>query len=542
MLDPNYLLHVSEGAEEIGELLHNQIIKRIINRVMLRIGRGDNYILTAVDKWQIENLQHAGYLLEDIQKDISKATKLQEKEIAEAMEEAGVKTLDYDDKVYRDVGLSPVPLAQSPELIRLMQRNYEATMGEWKNYTRTTADEAQRLFLSELDKAYHLVSTGALSYTQALKEVVNNVVSEGVKITYPTGHSDTIETAVLRAVRTGISQASAQIQLVRMNEMDIDLVITSSHLGARLSHHEWQGKIFSRIGRKYPHFETSTGYGTVVGLCGVNCRHSFSPYFEGMDNPFKQYDSEENRKKYEMEQNQRSLERRIRKTKREVIGFKEAVDNCKNEKSKFELDLLYQKKAELLSRQNKAYNDFCNANDLKRLNERLQIAKWDRQQAAAARGAAQRYENAKIPASTIDNINQQGYNRYRKHSNSQLTFKEYKEPMQLKHVRVVMRDMGIDFGKARIKIIRNIELAGSKYYGWTNPNMKEIQLYPDAFTSREELVKTLGHERIHYEQLKLFGPAKNHEELLYLEKGPRFSEDYWWSEYCKRVKYNEKSN
>lgn len=397
MLDPNYLLHVSEGAEEIAEKLHGDIVNRIINRIMLRIGRGEDYLLTAQDKWQLENLQQAGYLLEDIQKDIAKATKLQQSEIAEAMEEAGVKALDYDDKIYRSVGLSPTPLTQSPELIRLMQRNYEATMGEWNNFTRTMADEAQRLFINQLDMAYTLVSTGALSYTQAVKEVLNNIVTDGVVVTYPSGHTDTIETATLRAVRTGISQATAQIQTARMDEMDVDLVITSSHLGARPSHAEWQGKVFSRSGKsdKYPDFVSSTGYGSAGGLSGINCRHSFSCFFEGMDNPFEQYDSEENRKQYEKEQYQRTLERRIRKTKREVMGLKEGVDSAPSEQAKFLADMEYQKKAALLEKQNKAYQEYCKRNKLRPLEERISIAKWDRKQAAAARGAAQRYENAK---------------------------------------------------------------------------------------------------------------------------------------------------
>ena len=124
-------------------------------------------------------------------------------------------------------------------------------------------------------------------------------------------------------------------------------------------------------------------------------RHSFSPYFEGMDNPFEQYDSEENRKQYEKEQRQRALERRIRKTKKETMGLKEGVDSCKDENLKFELDLEYQKKAALLAKQNKAYQEYCKQNNLRPLSDRIQIARWDRQQAAAARGAAKRYENAK---------------------------------------------------------------------------------------------------------------------------------------------------
>ena len=397
MLSPEYLLRVSEGAEEIASELHTDIIRRIVERIMIRLGRGEDYILTQTDVWNLRVLQDAGYLLEDIQREIAKRTKLQEQEIAEAFEESGISALNYDDAIYKAAGLSPVPLTQSPYLMRLMQRNYEATMGEWKNFTRTTAEAAQRAFIDAVDKAYHLTASGAVSYTQSVREAVNEMASSGVIITYPSGRQMTIEAATLMCVRTGIAQATGAIQIARMDEMDVDLVLTTSHLGARPSHAEWQGLVFSRSGKskKYPDFVSSTRYGFVDGLKGANCRHDFSPYFEGMENPFEHYDSEENKKAYEIQQRQRALERRIRDTKRDVMARKTAVDNCKDEKLKFELDMDYQRKAALLAKQNKAYNDFCEQNDLKRLADRISIAKWGREQAAAARGAALRYKEAK---------------------------------------------------------------------------------------------------------------------------------------------------
>ena len=99
---------------------------------MIRLNRGEEYLVTSRDKWQIEVLQEAGYLLEDIQKEIEKRTGEQAQEIAEAFEDAGVKNLEWDDKIYMDAGLSPVPLWQSPYMVRLMQNAYDATFEEWK--------------------------------------------------------------------------------------------------------------------------------------------------------------------------------------------------------------------------------------------------------------------------------------------------------------------------------------------------------------------------------------------------------------------------
>lgn len=402
MLTPDYLLHISEGAEEISSQLHNDIINRIVERVIARIGRGEDYLFTASDKWQIEILQDAGYLLEDIQREIAARTRQQEQEIAVAMENAGVRAIEYDDSVYRAAGLSPTPITESPSMIRIMQRNYAATIGEWKNFTMTTAGAAQRSFINACDKAYQMAMTGAISYTQAVKEAVNEIIQSGATVTYPTGHTDTIETATLRAVRTGIAQATGQIQTARMEEMDWDIVLVSAHLGARsgdggqnpTNHLWWQGKFYSRTGRTphLPLFAETTGYGTVTGLCGANCRHSFGPG-DGVNNPYDidSINKADNAKAEQIQQRQRTLERRIRKTKSEVMGLKTAVDGAKDENLKFELDMEYQRKAALLAKQNRAYNDFCAENNLKRLSDRLQIARWDRQQAAAARGAAQRY-------------------------------------------------------------------------------------------------------------------------------------------------------
>ena len=404
MLDPHYLQQIADGAENIAAQLHEYIIRQIIDRMMIRIGRGESYLLTSSDRWRIEVLQDSGYLLEDITAELAKYTKRQEKEIKAAMEEAGVKALEYDDKIYQAAGLSPMPLTQSPALIRLMERNYNATLAEWRNYTRSTAQAAQRLFLNECDLAYNKVMSGAVSYSQAVREAVEAAVSVGVYVDYPTGHRDTIETATARAVRTGIAQAAGDVSIKRMEEMDWDIILVSAHIGARTgdggqnpgNHLWWQGQFYSRTGRdkRFPDFYEHTGYGTGEGLCGWNCRHSFGSG-DGENNPYKDILNSDNYRMETLEKRQRLLERRVRKTKREVMGLQEAVEKCQDEAAKAELQQTLDRKSYLLSRQNKAYSDFCKQNDLRPLNERLQIAKWSREQAAKARGAARRYQNTK---------------------------------------------------------------------------------------------------------------------------------------------------
>lgn len=377
MLTPDYLLHITEGAEEIAAELHTAMLKEVTRRILEREAKGYGYILTAADRWRLESLLELGDLRDDLIKEIAEYTNYEEKEIRAAFKDAGIKALSYDDKIYQRAGLSPTPLAQSPYMLRLMQRNYEATMGEWMNFTRTTADATEQTFIDTMDQIYSRVTSGGTGYIDAYVDGIDSLAKQGLYVHYPSGHRDTIETATLRCVRTGVSQASAQIQMARMDEMDCDLVIVSSHMGARPSHQVWQGKIYSRSGtsKTYPDFVSSTGYGTGEGLCGWNCRHNFSPYYEGQGNPFERYDDEENRELYERTQEQRAMERAIRKSKREKETLADAVDNAQDEETRKQLAERLSRSRKRLAQQNAAYKDFCTENDLRPLPERLRIAK-----------------------------------------------------------------------------------------------------------------------------------------------------------------------
>ena len=375
MLTSDYLLHCTEGAEHISSQLHAQLMRQIIARIQARASKGKDYILTASDKWRIQTLQDSGYLLSDIQKDIARYTGYQEKEIKEAMLDAGVEAMEYDDRIYKRAGLKPSEM--SPHMERLMERNYRRTIGEWQNFTGTTANATQQTFINTMDELYRNVATGGMGYIQAYVEAIDKVANEGVVIYYPTGHKDTVETATLRCVRTGISQTTAEISLERMQEMGCDLVLVSSHQGARPEHEAWQGQVYSLSGLdiRYENFYLATDYGSVTGLCGANCRHSFGPYFEGMDNPFERYDDAENKQLYEDTQKQRAMERSIRKDRRTEQALKFAMENEKDPEAKSQLSEEYTKKHDRVRMKLDKYNDFCKEKNFRPLPERMRIAR-----------------------------------------------------------------------------------------------------------------------------------------------------------------------
>ena len=193
-------------------------------------------------------------------------------------------------------------------------------------------------FEDRLSRAWGLVSTGALDYSTAIRRTVDDVADTMPYITYPSGHTDTLEVAARRAVLTGVNQTCAKLQLKRTEEMGCEFVEVTAHEGARPTHAVWQGRVYHRggavvqDGERYEDFEAATGYGTGPGLCGWNCRHNFYPFYPGIS--VRNYTDERLAEldarnipyggglytRYEITQMQRALERRVRKYKRRYLA------------------------------------------------------------------------------------------------------------------------------------------------------------------------------------------------------------------------------
>lgn len=287
---------------------------------------------TATAAWQLQRLQQSGAVYENAIKELSKLTGQSEAVLRETFRQAGVTSMRFDDKVYKAAGLDPIPLHMSPAMTQVLSAGLAKTQGVIDNLTLTTAQSAQQAFIHAADIAYLQVSTGTFSYDEAIKRAIKEAAANGLQIFYPSGHTDHLDVAMRRAVLTGVSQTSGVLQTTRMDELGIDLVQTSAHIGARPSHQDWQGKVFSRSGtdRFYPDFISSTGYGTGDGLLGWNCRHSFYPYFKGISRPlYTEIETQDYKKKtvpyngqdvpiYEATQQQRQIERNIRHWKRQA--------------------------------------------------------------------------------------------------------------------------------------------------------------------------------------------------------------------------------
>lgn len=129
---------------------------------------------------------------------------------------------------------------------------------------------------------------------------------------------------------------------------------------------------------------------------------------------------------------------------------------------------------------------------------------------------------------------------YRKTKNTG-AYEKYEELMSKKHVHDVVADMGLDPNDVKYVIDRDKEKIGSVYTGHTSDDGRTISLYPEAFVNREQLVKTIGHENIHLNQVRKYGKVKTSEELAAREDEAVASEQGWWEAYVKNTGYRRQN-
>ena len=402
MITPEQFQEIGETLLPLLDDLTEWIARDMIERFMIRFGRGEEKLLTGTDEWQAWVLEQAGGNLDEIQKALAKSTGKSQQEIAKIFKDSGIQAAKADAEAAA-VTFSGL----SSGMMAIITDAYERTVGEISNIARTTAGATNQAFIDICDAAYWKVRTGAQSYTAAMLDGIKELGQVQPIVRYPSGHKDTLEVAVLRCIRTGVAQSSGNMTIQQCKDMGWNHVLVSQHLGARVSdtdpiadHAGWQGKVYCIDGKdaQFDNLLDATGYPeNPLGLCGYNCRHSFTPFLPGVSrNNNKPIDTEANRRAYELSQTQRAMERRIRAQKRKCTALHTAVKNCEDPAAKAKLQEKYAQSAKRLQDQNAAYTKFCADNDLKPYHERLAVAGWDRSAASTASAAVRGGQNKTV--------------------------------------------------------------------------------------------------------------------------------------------------
>ena len=456
MLDPDYLEHITDD-------LMRKHIEKAIDDIITDAARRiiKTKTITETVNWQVQKLQQLGAYHDYVLQELSKAVRMSQDDLLKLFNDVAVETLRTDDKIYRAAGYDPLPLKENAYMQNLIWTSVNRTNGTLENLTRTTANTAARQFEGILDQAHFRLASGAFSLQEVVRWGVKDLAGKGIaSILYPSGHIDYCDVAFRRATITGLNQAGLALQERRTEEMGCDYVETTAHAGARPSHALWQGRVFKLHGSEpgYPNFYEETGYGTGAGLGGWNCRHGFYPFFPGLSEPAntKEYLDELNTatvtyngKKmsmYDATQVQRSMERNIRRWKREYNALSKNGQDATGAALK-------------LKEWREREADFLRQTKLPYQGSREQVVGFGRSEAAKATWAAFREE--------IDNIERKVYNEVNP-SNAKETFGTL--PFSISAATTQGKIQGYllnsnnDVGKHKARVINSV--LGYHYENW----------------------------------------------------------------------------
>ena len=381
MITPEQWKIIEKQANQIYSQLELDIIQEIAERIA-NVGYANTVALN-----DVLILQEMGVMYEHIIELVAKYNETSASQIKEIFETAGVKSLEYDDNIYKMAGLKPIPVKQSKGMWQLLGATALKTHNNLNNLVMTTANTSQTQFYNSMNKAYMEVSTGVKSYSQAIVDSIKEISDQGAYIEYPSGQHRSIESAVRMNIVTSVNQTCGKLQEMRADELGWDLMELTAHAGARPEHAEWQGKIVSRSGQKGYLNLDDIGYGEVTGFKGVNCRHDWMPYLKGSTRTYSNKELQEmknatvsyNGKEiplYDAQQIQRKMERQIRQDKKDIAGLQGILTSVNKDDK-----LIEDTKTKLATTQNKlkqhnsVLNEFTRQTGLRKDNVRLTVGK-----------------------------------------------------------------------------------------------------------------------------------------------------------------------
>lgn len=321
------------------ENIFSELEIRIMSDIVRRIK--ENGVSTASADWQLTRLQQLGVSQERIQKYIKEALEASDKEMEKIFSDKAYEEYYGHERFYKFANMQQIPFEQNIVLQNLIEATKEQLRREYQNLAgsmgfairdpatgKVKSSPLMDFYRSTMDNAVIDIQSGAFDYNTVLKRTIKQMTDSGIRfIDYDSGHRDRVNVAVRRAVLTGFRLVQGKINEQVAAELYTDMYEVSYHVGARPSHQEWQGKVYTM-----EQLHSICGLGEVTGLKGANCYHDYKVFPPGSvrtytDEQLRQMREAENSPKtyngkqyttYEALQQQRKMERGIRAQRQNI--------------------------------------------------------------------------------------------------------------------------------------------------------------------------------------------------------------------------------
>ena len=329
-----------EALPSAMEQLYRSLQLNIMSDLTERLKANGEEITSAAD-WQINRLYELGVSKDEIDSLIQSTLNVSDDEIDRIYDEVVKSGYARNEELYTSKGKEYIPYAENKQLQQLVKAVKNQTKSEYRNITGSlgfavrNADNTLSFtpladfYQRTLDNGLMQIASGAVDYNTVLKRAVKAMTDSGLRtVDYASGWSNRVDVAARRALMTGFNQVVAKVNEDNAEQLGTEYFEVSYHRGARPTHQVWQGRVYSK-----KELETVCGLGTVTGLCGANCYHSYSPFIKGIDTPtyseeeLDRMNEEENTPKeyngrqytaYEAQQRQRRLETAMRADRQKI--------------------------------------------------------------------------------------------------------------------------------------------------------------------------------------------------------------------------------
>lgn len=329
-----------EALPSAMEQLYRSLQLNIMSDLTERLKANGEEITSAAD-WQINRLYDLGVSKDEIDSLIQSTLNVSDDEIDRIYNEVVQSGYARIEELYTGKGKEYIPYAENKQLQQLVKAVKNQTKSEYRNITGSLGFAVRnsdntvsftplaKFYQDTLDNGLMQIASGAVDYNTVLKKAVKAMTDSGLRtVDYASGWSNRVDVAVRRALMTGFNQVVAKVNEDNAEQLDTEYFEVSYHRGARPTHQVWQGRVYSK-----KELETVCGLGTVTGLCGANCYHSYSPFIKGIDTltyseeELDRMNEEENTPKeyngrqytaYEAQQRQRQLETAMRADRQKI--------------------------------------------------------------------------------------------------------------------------------------------------------------------------------------------------------------------------------
>lgn len=335
MFTPEVTEAIPIALEQIFDSLQMSIMTEIV-RMLLEAAE-----IIPSTGYKMSRLYDLGTSKKRIKDIVARTLNLSDREVENIFTNITESGYNEAESAFIEQGKEFIPYAENEPLQQFVRAVQAQTQGECKNITQSMGfakrqpdgslgfTPAADYYQETLDKAVTEIASGASDYNTVLEKTVTEMTNSGLRtVDYASGHSNRVTVAARRAVSTGLNQVVGKINEENAEKLGTNYFEVSWHSGARPTHQVWQGRVYSK-----EELESVCGLGTVTGLCGANCYHSYSPFTPGItprtytDEQLDQMNAEENEPveyngknytKYEATQRQRRLETTMRAQRQKI--------------------------------------------------------------------------------------------------------------------------------------------------------------------------------------------------------------------------------